>query len=360
MQIFKKINDKDKKIKDKPSKKTKSKKIKKKTKIGLNLKNKQEIKQPNKEQEDNYEEIPETDEIVAEITPTEKENKKDTKKKKTILSKDSKGKPVFLEDTGEKLGTIFDTILDKDKKIIGYKIKDIKSDSVLSFTLDNFEETKNGFLFIPGWYTNSLKIIEKLEFKDKISPDLTTLLSDDTITNEELYDIFVKHDDEMVNYIDDAKSLREMLTNRLKVLEKQRVALKEDLMDLTEKRLIKDIDRKQFSEDVSNHRRKVNILDININKCKSLLKRLEKTSFGLIGKNNLLFEEKSEHKIENNFVEKIVRPERNVEKTDTFKQENNDIFKDKYYSLKQKYDKLEDDYKELKIAVDELFSQEDI
>jgi len=54
----------------------------------------------------------------------------------------------------------------------------------------------------------------------------------------------------MAKYIEDATSLKETLSNRLKVLEKQRVSMKGDLMDLTEKRLIKDIDRRQFSEDL--------------------------------------------------------------------------------------------------------------
>ena len=46
-----------------------------------------------------------------------------TKKKKRILTKDMKDKPVFLEDTGEKLGIVHDMMYD-DNKIIGYKIKD--------------------------------------------------------------------------------------------------------------------------------------------------------------------------------------------------------------------------------------------
>ena len=113
-----------------------------------------------------------------------------------------------------------------------------------------------------------MKTIEKLEFKDKVSPDLTALLSDDITTNEELYEIFVKHDDKVASYIEEAQTLRELLDNRLKIVERERVTLKENLMDLTEKRLIKDIDRREFSEIVMEHRRKVNVLDINIKKCK--------------------------------------------------------------------------------------------
>jgi len=328
-----------------------NKKIKKKTKIGFRQK-KEETKPVEKQENFNFKEQ-KNDEIIAEITPSYKdktEQKKifSQKKEKKIFKKDMKGQPVFLEDTGEKLGIVFDTIIDEEKNIVGYKIKDEKSDTVLSFPLDNFEIAKEGLIFIPGWYTNALKIIEKLEFKDKISPELTALLSDDTVTNEELYDIFVKHDNDMVKYIDDAKSLKDMLKSRLNALEKQRAALKNDLMDLTEKRLIKDIDRKEFSEDVMKHRRKVNILDLNINKCKNLIKRLDQTSFGVLGKNDFITNQKPILDIADTHVEKI----------DDYKNSESEIFKKKYHLLKEKYNNLEDEYRELKSAVDELIKKE--
>ena len=45
-----------------------------------------------------------------------------------------------------------------------------------------------------------------------------------------------------------------------------------------------DIDRRQFSEVVMEHRKKVNILDLNIKKCKELIERLDHTSFGSLSK----------------------------------------------------------------------------
>ena len=68
------------------------------------------------------------------------------------------------------------------------------------------------------------------------------------------------------------------------------------------KRLIEDIDRRKFSEIVSKVRRKVNILDSNIEKCKKLLNRLDKTSFGKITKNiNYQFENKDIQKLKSNY-----------------------------------------------------------
>lgn len=350
-------------------------KIKRRKKIGFKHKTDKKVENKKPIDEENF---PEQDKLDEDITPIKEETKSiinekieekkpfTSKKKKTIIKKDMKDKPVFLEDTGEKLGTVYDTIYDKENNLVGYKIKDDKSEAILSFPLDQFDFNKDGLIFVPSWYNNSLKIIEKLEFKDKISPDLTALLSEDAVSNEELYEIFVKHDDEMVEYIDQAKSLGEMLSNRLKVLEKQRIALKDELMDLTEKRLIKDIDRRQFSEDVMAHRRKVNVLDINIRKCKDLLNRLENTSFGVLGKNNLLNKNivavSTDKKIENNMLKKLIDNDTKPKVTQESiqKEPKLDIYKDKYFTLKNQYQQLEEEYQELKLAVDKLINKEEI
>jgi hypothetical protein len=346
--------------------------VKKKRKLGLGRKNKEKIDKKQQVKTDIAQtavlnEVDIEDFQKETINTQEPIEKKEfsKEKKKTFIKKDLKNKPVYLEDTGEKLGFVFDTIYDKDKNIVGFKIKDEKSDAVLSFPLEQFDYTNEGVIFIPGWYTNSVKIIEKLEFKDKISPELTALISDDEVSNEELYDIFVKHDDEMVNYIDDAKSLRELLTNRLGVLERQRLALKDDLMDLTEKRLIKDIDRREFSEDVLKHRRKVNILDINISKCKDLIKRLDNTSFGLLGKENIIQKigknrNKTDLNIKNTFYEKILESsplQKELKLENNMVKETDAYYKDKYFALKDQFEQLESEYQELKIAVDRLIEK---
>ncbi len=344
--------------------------VKKKTKIGFKKKNIEQVKPVQTVDDSSPNALNEIDIDCFDqetITPKETIKNKDfsKEKKKTFVKKDLKDKPVYLEDTGEKLGIVFDTIYDKDQNIVGFKIKDGKSDAVLSFPLEQFDYTNDGLIFIPGWYTNALKIIEKLEFKDKISPELTALISDDAVSNEELYDIFVKHDDEMVNYIDDARALKGMLTNRLNVLERQRLAIKDDLMDLTEKRLIKDIDRREFSEDVMKHRRKVNVLDININKCKELIKRLDNTSFGLLSKEKATqkietHKDKVGLKLENTLYEKILEThpmQKEVKLEKNMVKEADGYYKDKYFSLKDQFEQLESDYQELKIAVDKLLDK---
>lgn len=362
--------------KEKKNKELKAPKVKKKTKIGFRHKKKEKVKKNKKDkfkpEEFEVEQvtIPEQKseieidaiEDITEILPGDEEAeipKKETQwtatKKKKIFQTDLKGKPVYLEDTGEKLGTVFDIIYDSKERIVGYKIKDNKSETVLSFPVDQFDESKEGLIFVQSWYSNVLKTLEKLEFKEKVSPELTTLISDDEVTNEELYDIFVKHDDEMVDYIDEAASIKKLLSQRLRVLEKQRLALKDDLMDLTERRLIKDIDRREFSEDVMAHRRKVNVLDVNINKCKDLLKRLNATSFGRLGNhitNHTVIGDKIHHLKQTSGVKgegKLVMAE-----------EIENPYKQKYNDIKERFDQLQEEYNELKSAVEKLISKGEI
>jgi len=323
--------------------------------------------------------------ILEEPIKSEKKEEWSKSKRKAFIKKDMKGKPVFLEDTGEKIGTVFDAIYDREKNLVGYKIKDNKSDSILSFSLDQFGEDRGGLIFVPSWYTKGVKTIEKLEFKDRISPELTWLLKDRTITEEELYSIFVKHDDIVANYIEEAVALRELLNSRLKILERERITLKEDLMDLTEKRLIKDIDRRKFSEVVMQHRRKVNVLDVNIKKCKELIERLEQTSFGILSRNIISKVEKKDWKDQKNRElqeeDKIVIDE--VEKSyknkyydiqvryDELQEEYNNLkealenkiedpYEDKYHNLKQSYEELQEEYEELKLAVEKLLQKNEI
>lgn len=323
------------------------KKVKKKTKIGIKLPNfkpkkiikKKVIKKDEKpertdETNDDFQnrETPEKEE-----EPSRFENVFSNNKKTQIVKKNMKGKPVFLEDTGEKLGVVYDSIYDEENKLMGYRIKDNSSNAVLSFSLDQFDEDKKGLIFIPRWYTKALKTVEKLEFKDRISPELTALLTDDKDYNNELYQVFSKHDNDMAEFIDEALSLKEILSSHLKVLERKREAIKEDLMDLTEKRLIKDIDRREFAEDVMEHRRKVNILEVNISKCRNLLKRLNNTSFGVLGDNIVQSEDFVifDKKKEDNMDEEV-------------------FFKEKYINLKEKFESLEEEYSELKNSVEKL------
>jgi transposase len=116
--------------------------------------------------------------------------------------------------------------------------------------------------------------------------------------NEELYDLLLRRDDEFSNELEDAMLLKEVFVSQIKLLEERRFDLTEKANTLVTKRLIEDVDRKQFSEHVQELRRKVKIFDLNIQKCNELLQRLNQTSVGTITKYVTQFDEEQSDDLE--------------------------------------------------------------
>ncbi len=250
------------------------------------------------------------------------------------------GKSVFLEETGERLGTVLETLVDAQHQLTGYKVKDDSSGTVLSFPHDQFEARSDGLVLVPGWYVSGLKTVDVLEFKDRITPELRVLLTDRTVTIEEAYRIFVQHDDALAHHIDESRILLGQVTQRLEALEKERKGLKEALLDLTEQRLINDIDRRTFSGLVLEHRRKAAVIDFNIKKCTDLLDRLGKTSVGMLSC-ALLATERS-------------RQEPNAASETSV---DDGSYKERYEELQGRYARLQEGYDDLKAAVEKLLAR---
>jgi len=281
--------------------------------------------------------------------------------KKTI---DMIGKPVFMEDNGEKIGVISD--LRHDNGVLKYGIKNIKTDAELFYPADQFSEYNKALIFTPTWLNKAEEVINQLEFKGKVSPEITNLLADEEI-NEEMLNLFNEEYQDFKDYIIEAKSIKKTLNKQINFLENRRNNLNDELIKFVKERLIEDIDRKTFSEKVTNLRNQVKILDVNIDKARNLLKRLQKSPFGKIyGDDKDVFEKeqepvfdagkidylddykiKMENKVlpeiktdtpENKFVEEVKKQK--TEKIKTKKEEFNDKILD---------DKLVEDFKKEKI-----------
>jgi len=100
------------------------------------------------------------------------------------------------------------------------------------------------------------------------------------------------------------------------------------------------------------HRHKVNVLDVNIGKCKDLIQRLEATSFGKLGKNIDI------HTSKNNKDPYLEKPEytKNESKL-VLTEQIQDPYKRKYIDVKERFEQLQEDYNELKLAVEKLISK---
>jgi len=246
------------------------------------------------------------DEISEEIFEERKnsESKKDLMQKKKSLKKVCKkgkqivsnlvgsgdianrvGHKVYSQDTGEILGIVSEMILDKSNKTIGLKIKNNLSNAVIRIPIEQFRYDKRGLIFIPRWFTKASNIIEKLEFVDRMYPELKSYLSVDEY-NEKTYEFISQNYPDLLDYFEDGKDLKQILDGQIEKLNNKRQALSDKTIDLTKMRLMKDIDRKEFSEDIQELQRKSNIFDLNIGKYKELLEKLNSTSIGIMCNNS--------------------------------------------------------------------------
>ena len=197
---------------------------------------------------------------------------------KSQKRKESKtvGMPVYFEDTGELVGRVKRIVWNSLGEIIGYEIED-DSRRTFYFPADAFEKTKRGLIFAPLWYSEGLKMIAELEAKTKM-PDVHDFILQN-MDREELYNKITETYPSIRKYVEEVLMLREALISRLNDLEVKMIELRKKLVDLSGKRLLKQISRKEFAEKIIEARREMNIIEISRNRCKELLMRIDSIPF---------------------------------------------------------------------------------
>lgn len=189
------------------------------------------------------------------------------------------GKPVYFEDTGEKIGIVASVITNDMNKPVGYEIKDVKSDTTVHFPVESFRQGDGGLIFTPLWYSQAKEIVNELEFREKTLPELKDILLAGAVSREKIYGIVTKTHPEIRKIIDEGIMLRASMIARLNDLELERIEIRKNLTGLSEKRLLKEIGRRDFAREVLEARRKVRIIETNIKRCKELALRLDRLPF---------------------------------------------------------------------------------
>jgi len=190
---------------------------------------------------------------------------------------DYTGRVAYFEDTGEEMGVVRKTIRDSNGNVAGYEIEDVKSGKVIQMSKNSFEGTDKGLVFVPLWHSEAKEFIEEMELKSKM-PELGDIISGGELSRAEMGEV-VKAHPEMSEYMKNAESLMKSLRKRLGEFEGKRMEVRKKLMLLSEKRLLGEIDRREFAQEIEAARRNARILDINIHRCRELIIRLENIPF---------------------------------------------------------------------------------
>ena len=173
---------------------------------------------------------------------------------------------------------------------IGEKLDVLKrakeSKKIFDFSTDQLKDDYDKLISSPSQYMEiASKAIEKLEFKDRMIPELKALLKDDMIPNDEVYGLFVERDDKIVKNMEEAVILGETLKNCLKILERELIILDDELAELN-KKIPEDVHERRKSKELMDHRIKTELVKRDIKKYKELMRRLNSTSFDILNGNN--------------------------------------------------------------------------
>ncbi|RLF60757.1 MAG: hypothetical protein DRN37_02175 [Thermoplasmata archaeon] len=186
------------------------------------------------------------------------------------------GLPVYFEDTGERVGVVRRIICNSLGDIIGYEIEDERHQR-LYFPSDAFEKTRRGLIFAPLWYSEGLKLVAELEAKTKV-PDVHEFILQG-LDRDALYERVASGHPEIRRYVQEILSLKEALIKRMNDLEVRVIKLRKELVDLSGKRLLKEMGRREFAEHVIEARREMNITEVSIARCRELLMRINSIPF---------------------------------------------------------------------------------
>jgi hypothetical protein len=107
------------------------------------------------------------------------------------------GKSVFLNTDDEKLGDIIEIIRDQNNQIIGYKVKEDKSEKELHLFAEHCSQQKNNYIYMPDCFTIPSKVMKGFEVCDEINPDIILLLKDNVVSKDEWEKIYIQQDDEL-------------------------------------------------------------------------------------------------------------------------------------------------------------------
>jgi hypothetical protein len=199
---------------------------------------------------------------------------KEMPKQKRDISKPI-GKSVFLNTDNEKLGDIIETIHDQNNQIIGFKVKENKSEKELHLFAEHCRKQKHNYIYKPNCFTIPSTVIEDFEACDNINPDIILLLKDNIISKDEWEKSNIQHDDEIRKNINHSYALDKTIQGSLHILKKQLILVEDKLKELQRKKEKNMISQIQYLQMAHPYLQMLDDINQNIKKYQDLTKRLK-------------------------------------------------------------------------------------
>lgn len=186
------------------------------------------------------------------------------------------GLPVYLSEDGERIGFVKGVTRDAKGEITSYQI-DCGGTSV-EVPPAHLLIREDGVIIEPLWYIEAEKFIRELEIEMMKIPDSDLILTsaeNSGIPRTSIIKMISARKD-ISPLIEKGSIVQKALLDRLQMLEEERSKITQDIITLEQKRIFDEIDRREFITGLIELRKRRVLNEANIEKCRSLLSRLNK------------------------------------------------------------------------------------
>lgn len=202
------------------------------------------------------------------------------------------GLPVYLEENGEVLGVVSDIVEAKDGKILSYVLEN--EVSTFQIPVENVVVTKRGLIFIPSWYASAEKFIKTLEIQEALMPEVFMVLAEENVPKEQIKGVLDKASPETKRIIQEGLQLYESINKKIAGFKKESAKIYSMISEMTEKRVMGVIDRREFASNILELKRKAQILEASMKKANEILSRLESSALLRVARAQETAEKKEE------------------------------------------------------------------
>ncbi|HLF06121.1 MAG TPA: PRC-barrel domain-containing protein [Thermoplasmata archaeon] len=187
------------------------------------------------------------------------------------------GKPVFLEEDGERIGVVRDVKFDDRGEAVEYLI-DIDG-KVTGIPKDSVMERADGIVIEPLWFIDAKRFIRDLEVEARrLAVDSDLILKAGPMKRAEMLRLLSQKAD-VAPMIEKAAIVQKVLLDRLHMFQEEKNKIGLDLITLEQKRIMEEIDRREFLHALIDLRRKAKIAGVMIENCVVLLQKMNELPF---------------------------------------------------------------------------------
>jgi hypothetical protein len=186
------------------------------------------------------------------------------------------GREAYLEESGELLGIVTEEVLSGEGKPLGYRIADKETATAIYIPIEQAVVTRRGIIVQPLWYVEAKRFIRKLELQESLVPGIREFSKS---TKDDLIEFLTKHDPSFVSVVEETLGLKNTLQAKLEFFETQAKNVREEIIKETSIQLARGKPRKEFASKMNTLRKRIKIIEANIDKCKELTLRLESSPF---------------------------------------------------------------------------------